>query len=692
MSSTWRKIFQWRKLRIMPRVLLALFIPALGLVLAASIIVAERAQTMGEIRQVSAQAGLATEVSKLVHELQKERGASAVFLGSKGEKFVRELPAQRQLTDTQRRAFDAYLAQFDAAAVGGKLAVLLDAAKAELARLDATRQAIGDLKIPPAESTAYFTATIGRLLDSTLEITARAGDPGIARALAAYTGFIQAKERAGQERATGAPGFAAGRFTLAQYRQFAGVTASEDTYFALFASSATQQDQTLLATTVTGTAETEVERMRKLALDTAPGEALAGADGVHWFEMATARIDQMKTVEDHLAAALGAATEAAGVAAQATFWATLGLATLLFALTGLFGFAIVRGITRPVTDMTAAMERLAAGDITTTVPARERGDEIGVMARAVQVFKDGMIEADRLRAEQDVVKRAAEADKRRFLDGIAGEFEAGVKGVVEAVSAASGELQAAARSMSATAGRTNQRAAAVSAASEQAAGNVQTVAASTEELASSIAEISRQVTQSSAVARRAVGDARQTGGAMSGLATAAQKIGQVIQLIQDIASRTNLLALNATIEAARAGEAGKGFAVVASEVKSLAQQTARATEEIAGQITAIQTATGAAVAGMQGIDRTIGEIDDISTAIAAAIEQQGAATREITRNTHEAARGAQEVSGTITDVSQAAGETGAAAAQLLGSAGALGRQAEALNTQVSNFLAKLRAA
>jgi methyl-accepting chemotaxis protein len=692
MSSTWTAIFQLRGLRIMPRVLLALLVPSLGLLLAASIIVAERAETVGEMRRLSALVGLTTQVSKLVHELQKERGASALFLGSRGEKFARELPAQRQLTDAQRRALDAYLAGFDTSTGGSRLAAILEDARSRLARLEAIRRDVSDLKIQPAESSAYFTPTIARLLDSGLEISQLASNTEITRALSSYESFVQGKERAGQARAAGAVGFAGGRFTLPQYRQFAGVNAAEETYFTLFASNATKEDQTFLAATVTGTPVAEVERMRKLALDTAPGSAIDGADSVHWFEMATARIDQMKTVEDHLAQSLLAAAEATRAAAQSAFWAALGLAAALFALTGLFGFVIVRSITRPVSSMTAAMQRLAAGDMTTAVPARERGDEIGVMARAVQVFKDSLTEAERLRAAQETLKRATEVERRRFLDGIAGQFETGVQSVVDAVSAASSELQGAARSMSATAEQTNHQAASVAAASEQASTNVQTVAASTEELAASISEISRQVVQSSTIARRAVEDARHTGGAMTGLAAAAQKIGEVVQLIQDIASRTNLLALNATIEAARAGEAGKGFAVVASEVKSLAQQTARATEEIAGQITAIQTATGAAVAGMQGIDRTIGEIADISTAIAAAIEEQGAATREITRNTQEAARGAQEVSGTITGVSLAASETGAAAAQLLGSAGTLGRQAEALNAQVGDFLSKLRAA
>jgi methyl-accepting chemotaxis protein len=269
---------------------------------------------------------------------------------------------------------------------------------------------------------------------------------------------------------------------------------------------------------------------------------------------------------------------------------------------------------------------------------------------------------------------------------------ASIKGVVDAVSNASVDLQKAAQSMSATAEQTSRQATAVAAASEQASANVQTVAASTEEMSSSIAEISRQVEQSTQIARKAVDEAQHTTGTMAGLAEAAQKIGLVVQLIQDIASQTNLLALNATIEAARAGDAGKGFAVVASEVKSLATQTGKATEEIGGQITAIQAATGQAVSAMKSIDGTIGEISEISTTIAAAMEEQGAATREITRNTQEAARGTQDVSSNVAGVTQSASETGTAAAQVLGSAAELEKQADSLRAGVDDFLAKIRAA
>ena len=274
---------------------------------------------------------------------------------------------------------------------------------------------------------------------------------------------------------------------------------------------------------------------------------------------------------------------------------------------------------------------------------------------------------------------------------LADNFEANVKGIVESVSSSATEMQGSAQSMSSTAEETSRQSTAVAAASEEASTNVQTVASAAEELSNSVEEVGRQVGQSNKIAQNAVEEAQRTNDKVQGLAEAAQKIGEVVNLINDIASQTNLLALNATIEAARAGEAGKGFAVVASEVKSLANQTAKATEEIAAQIGAIQAATTDAVSAIQGIGSTIGEISEISTAIATAVEQQSAATKEIAANVQQAAAGTQEVSENISGVTQAASETGEAAGQVLGAAQELSKQSEALREQVDSFLIEVRA-
>ncbi|HUK06342.1 MAG TPA: HAMP domain-containing methyl-accepting chemotaxis protein [Stellaceae bacterium] len=357
----------------------------------------------------------------------------------------------------------------------------------------------------------------------------------------------------------------------------------------------------------------------------------------------------------------------------------------------LFAIVLGRGIAKPVVGMTTAMSRLAAGDKGVEIPARDGKDEIAEMARAVEVFKERMGEAERLAREQEAAHIQREARQQAMERHIAG-FDQSVRMLLKSLGSASNELRATAETMSATAEETSRQAVAVSGTSQQTSTNVQTAASATEEMSVSIAEINRQVNQSTEIASRAVQEAGRTNATVKGLAQSAQKIGQVIQLIQDIASQTNLLALNATIEAARAGEAGKGFAVVASEVKSLATQTARATEEIAGQVNAIQVSTKEAVDAISAIDGTIGRMSEIATGIAAAIEEQEATTREITRNTQEAAKGTLDVSETIAGVNRAASETGIAAGQVLRSSAELGRQAETLRGEVDRFLAQIRAA
>lgn len=372
---------------------------------------------------------------------------------------------------------------------------------------------------------------------------------------------------------------------------------------------------------------------------------------------------------------------------------TFGLVCLaVFVLVLGASFVIGRSVTRPLAKITDLTERLAAGDSAFEVPYTDRRDEVGGLAKALAVFKDNASAIGRMHAEQQEAKQRADDEKRKTMAELAGKFEASVHAVVRDVFDEARAMQQAAQGMSETANKATDRASFVATACQQASNNVQTVACAAGELSSSIAEISQRVAQAASVADKAAADGQRTNDTVQGLAAAAHKIGEVIDLINQIASQTNLLALNATIEAARAGEAGKGFAVVASEVKSLASQTAKATDEIGAQITAIQAETNQVVGNIESIRATIMEVNEISSSIAAAVEEQGAATQAIARSVREAASGTDQVSQNISGVTDATAETGQAAGRVLQSSGRLTVKLQSLENEVSAFVAGVRAA
>ncbi|KIL98136.1 Methyl-accepting chemotaxis protein [Paramagnetospirillum magnetotacticum MS-1] len=381
-------------------------------------------------------------------------------------------------------------------------------------------------------------------------------------------------------------------------------------------------------------------------------------------------------------------TEAGMERSSAATWTgaivALGLAVLL-------SWLIARSIVTPLSAMTGAMTELSKGNKTVDIPARDRTDEIGAMAKAMEIFKENTLKMDKLQAEQEAQKLRAEADRKAALHHMADTFEESVGKVVQTVTSAATELQGASSQMASTAHETSAQATTVASAATQASANVETVAAATEELAASISEIAKQVERSQVVANRAEEEAENTTNQVRALSENVGRIGEVVVLINDIAAQTNLLALNATIEAARAGDAGKGFAVVANEVKNLANQTAKATDEIASQIKAVQEGTGNAVKAIDTISKVISEMGEISASVASAVQEQTAATGEIARNVEQAAAGTAEVSSNINSVEQAARETGHAAEQISESATDLSRQAEYLRAEVSRFLHQVRA-
>ncbi len=678
-------------MRLRTQVLLILLLPLLGLVGLGADMVAGKQRLMADMSRFEEIAQFAVEVSAFVHELQKERATTGVFVGSKGQVFAAEMQAQRKAVEGPYARVRDHIAILGERHLGARFAGRIAAARTEIDRLAAHREQVDKLVVPANAATGYFTQTISRLIDIVPTLADLTRDVGQSTNIHAYVAYIQAKERAGQERAAGAAGFAAGHLDLEQLRRFQAVGAEQSTYLRVFAGLAAEEQRIFAERTVTGPVIDEVERLRGIAIASFTSGTVEGVPATHWFKVSTERIDLFRKVEERLGEDLRRAASETKEAAAVAFYGVVSLTIGLIIVVVIAGYGLIQNFSRSIGRLSGSMERLAHGDLQTAVDDTDRQNEIGTMARAVLVFKEQGLRAEELARAQEQAKARAAAEQRQALNQLADGFEASVAGVVQTVSSAATQMQATAGSMSSTAQQTERQAVSVANAAQEASANVQTVAAATEELSGSINEISRRVTESSNISKNAVTEAARADEMVEGLAEAVGKIGEVVSLINDIAAQTNLLALNATIEAARAGDAGKGFAVVASEVKNLANQTGRATEEISAQITAVQSATRNAVDAIKGIEGTIGRISEIASAIAVAVEEQGAATNEIARNVQQASVGTRHVSETIGDVTRAAAETGAAATQLLAAAGELSQQSELLRGEVDKFVVRVRA-
>ena len=628
---------------------------------------------------------LAPTISGLVHELQKERGTSAGFLGSKGTKFVADLQARRADTDRALAAFGAALAHPDAHLAFEGFARPRAEVETALGRLDRIRADVSTLILPPAESAAYYTGAITQLLAMIESVVGITDEGEIVRSLTAWSALLQGKERAGQERATGATGFAAGTFAPQVHRTFVRLAAQQDTLFATFRRHAAPSQIAAWDAALAGPIQSEVDRMRAVAWDAPFGADPTVIAGPVWFEAATRRIDAMKTIEDHVAADIVARADALARAAGLKFWVLASLIGVLAVVTAAVSIYVARTISVPIEHLAELMRRLAGNDTSVVIDDRERRDEIGDMARAVEVLRENVVE--RIRLERNArAEREREHLRQVHVDRIVTEFRSTISTTLEAVDTETATMRTTASTLSDVARTAAGEAASAENASSGASSNVQTVAAATEQLAASIREIAGQAQKASAIVTEATETALATDRDVSSLAEAAEKIGAVVGLIRDIAGQTNLLALNATIEAARAGEMGRGFAVVAAEVKSLAQQTSQATTEIADQIADIQTSTRNAVDAIRGISRTVGEISTVTTAIASAVEEQEAATREIAQSVQCASDGTSQVARNVHGVNGAIHATTVEAGRVHTASDTLTRAAGALSQAVEKFL------
>ena len=634
---------------------------------------------------------MAPVISGLAHQLQKERGTSAGFVSSRGNKFASAKMRSQAETDQALQLLRK--TRLDTSAYSKMPGFLhsYDKVKRALDELTTKRQEIAGLDISVAETAQYYTPIINNLLSMVQSLGKIAEHKEILRSMTAFTAVLWGKEKAGLERAMGAAGFGTGTFKPEIYRKFIRFGAMQRTYFTTFLQYANKHQRAMLRSAISPDTHVSYENMRQLALNAPFGGDISSVIGARWFKVTSERIEELKKVEDEID--LHIVKRALSIAQEASraFWIMAASVFGILAFTIIVSVIIARSISRPIGQLTSNMGLLSQNEKSTPPQGQERRDEIGKMARAVEVFRQNAIKAELQEAEQLASEQRAEQEKAAVRLKLADDFDATVGAIVGTVSSASAQLQSTARSMAEISEQTSSQAHSVSIASQQASNNVQTVAAATEEMTNTIKEISQQVEQASNVSRQAVEEVNQTGTRMETLTQNANAISQVIDMISDIAEQTNLLALNATIESARAGEAGRGFAVVASEVKQLASQTTKATSHIATQIGDMQSASRQVSASMAEVGRTIERVDEISTAIAAAMEEQSAATAEIASNVHQAASGTRMVNDNISSVTLASQEAGTASGEVMSAAGELSQQSELLRNEVDRFITQVRA-
>jgi len=680
-----------RHTKLKTRISILALIPLLGMLFPSALLVSTSWTEANEMDRLNNLAQIAPTISALVHEMQKERGASAGFTGSKGKKFADTLVKQRKNTNEKRTTLLSTLDRFDASPYGEKFKNKISTARKALKKLDGTRVEISGLKLSVAQLAGYYTGTIARFLAIIEEMIELSNNANVSQEISAYTSYLQGKERAGIERAMGAAGFGAGKFAWPIMQKLISLIEAQTTYMRQFQVYGSDAEIVFYKKTMDAPSVKEVNRMRQIAKDSVATGDMQGVEGPAWFGTITKKINLLKKVENFIADELIAKTAEIKANQWNMLWLNLAVIAVILAATIAMGVIIITSITRPLHRSMENMKKLSYGEVDIDFTGDDREDETGEILRSLRQFRDNRLAADKLADEQHQEKER-QIQRGQNIQHMSDQFEQSVRDTLVSVEKATVEMQSTSITLKASAEDGLARSASVASAAEEASSNVETVSTAAEELAVSTSEIGRQIEQSNSVAEQSQINADAAAEKVHSLAEAANEINEVVEFITSIAEQTNLLALNATIEAARAGEAGKGFAVVAGEVKNLADQTSKATQEISTKIELVQSATTDAVDAIDTINGSIANMTKISTGVSAAIEQQQSATQEIALNVEQAYQGTQEVALNIVEVSNRVRETDEAADNTTNAATDLSTGAHNLSDAVESFLKGIKSA